>query len=124
MENKKAKTVKEYIKILPKEPGKFISEMTEIIKKNAPDAKEEISYDMPTYRIFDRILAHCSAFKNHYSLFPGPDAICEFKEELREYETSKGTIKLSYNKPLPKGLIAKIIKYKVKINKKKANKLK
>jgi uncharacterized protein YdhG (YjbR/CyaY superfamily) len=124
MNIKKAKTIKEYIKSLQKEPRKFIAEMTEIIKKNAPEAEECISYGMPAFKVFGRILVYYAAFSNHYSLFPGPGVIREFKDELTEYKTSKGTIKFSYEKQIPKTLIKKIIRYKVKYNINRANMLK
>jgi len=120
----KAKTIREYLIKLPPKHRKFIKELTDLIKKKAPNAVELISYGMPAYKINGRILVYCAAFKNHYSLFPGPKAISEFKEGLVNYETSKGTIKFSYEKPLPKGIISKIIIFKVKHNEIRANRLK
>jgi uncharacterized protein YdhG (YjbR/CyaY superfamily) len=116
MENKKAKTVRKYIKNLPKESGKFIEELTELIRKNASDAEECISYGMPAFKIFGRILVYYAAFKNHYSLFPGAGAIEVFKDRLKGYEISKGTIKFKFEDKMPKKLISDIVKYKVKTN--------
>ncbi|MBI5402636.1 MAG: DUF1801 domain-containing protein [Ignavibacteriae bacterium] len=121
MENK-AKSVKEYIRKLPIKSRKFIKDLTDLIKKSAPEAEEYISYGMPAYKLSGRILIYCAAFKNHYSLFPGPSVINELKSELKEYETSKGTIKFSFERPIPKRLISKIIAYKVELNISRTNK--
>jgi uncharacterized protein YdhG (YjbR/CyaY superfamily) len=43
-----------------------------------------------------------------------------FKDDLIAYETSKGTVKLPFEKGIPIGLIKKIIKYRVKENSNKA----
>lgn len=115
-------SVDAYISAQSKEAKEKLTVLREIIKKNAPDAVETISYNMPAYK-FNGVLAYFAAFKEHYSIFPGPKAIVAFKDELKEYVTSKGTIQFSYNKPLPKRLISNIIKYRVKENsEKKKNK--
>jgi len=119
----KAKSVEEYLADLLLKQRKHLKELINLIKKYAPDAVEVISYGMPAYKHSGRILVYCSAFTNHYSLFPGPGVIDKFKDELKEFETSKGTIKFSFDKPLPKTLISKIIIHKVKDNVKRSNTL-
>ena len=42
---------------------------------------------------------------------PGVQKVEEFREQLSDYKTSKGTIHLSYNKPLPVELIKAIAKW-------------
>lgn len=113
--DKKAKSIKEYIRGLPVESRVFIEELTEIIKKNAPQAEESISYGMPAYKQ-NGILVYYAAFKNHYSLFPGAGAIEVFKERLKEFEISKGTIKFRFDEKMPKKLISDIVKYRVENN--------
>jgi uncharacterized protein YdhG (YjbR/CyaY superfamily) len=111
-------SVDAYINAQTKEATDKLKVIREIIKKNAPNAVETISYNMPAYKL-NGILVYYAAFKNHYSLFPGPGAIFTFKTKLKGYELSKGTIKFSFNKPIPKKLISEIVKYKVKKNLKK-----
>ena len=65
--------------------------------------KEEAIYALATaYRDFA---------KKHIGLYPGPEAVMEFSEQLAEYKTSKGTIQLPYDRPLPKQLISDIAKW-------------
>jgi uncharacterized protein YdhG (YjbR/CyaY superfamily) len=43
----------------------------------------------------------------------GPEAIAAFKDELKDYHTSKGTIRFSFSRPLPYDLIGKIMNYRL-----------
>src|SRR5258706_8700456 len=95
-----------------------MEKLRQIVNKNAPGAEEVISYGMPAYKLHGMLL-YFSAFTNHYSLFAFPNAIIAFKDKLKDYELSKGTIKFSYNKPVPIKLITEIVKYKVNENIKK-----
>ena len=115
---KRPTTIDEYIAEQAPSVRPFMEKLRQIINKNAPDAEEVISYGMPAYK-FHGMLLYFSAFTNHYSLFAFPDAIIAFKDKLKDYELSKGTIKFSYNKPVPVKLITEIVKYKVNENIKK-----
>lgn len=116
MLNKRYKTVDEYVKNYPKDIQDKLNKIREIIKKEAPEAIEVISYNMPAYKIYGRILLYFAVHTSHIGFYAMPSAIIEFKKELDGFETSKGTIKFPNNKPIPKGLIKKIVKYRVKEN--------
>jgi uncharacterized protein YdhG (YjbR/CyaY superfamily) len=108
-------TVDEYFSILPEQARTALEQLRQTIKNTAPEAEEAISYQMPAFR-FHGILVYYAAFKNHYSLFPMTKALEVFKEDIKGYETTKGTIHFSYGKPLPVKLIKEIIQYRVKEN--------
>jgi uncharacterized protein YdhG (YjbR/CyaY superfamily) len=112
--------IKSYISKAPKEVRAKLVQFRRIIKTTVPDAVEGISYGMPCYKYYKRVLVYFAAFKNHVSIFPGPDAIAAFKKELSSYKTSKGTIQFQLDKPLPLGLIKKIVAYRAKENAAKA----
>jgi uncharacterized protein YdhG (YjbR/CyaY superfamily) len=109
------KTVDEYIAHQPENARNKLQQLRHIIKKAAPEAEEAISYQMPAFR-FHGILVYYAAFKNHYSLFPMTNALEAFKEDLKSYETTKGTIHFSYGKQLPVKLINEIVQFRVKEN--------
>lgn len=90
-----------------------------VIKESAPDAKEKISYQMPTFALHGN-LVHFAAFKNHIGFYPAPSGIEAFKEELSVYKGAKGSVQFPINKPLPYELISKIVKFRVAENIKKA----
>jgi len=116
--SKRPTTIDEYIADQPIAIRPIMEKLRLIVNKNAPGAQEVISYGMPAYKLHGMLL-YFSAFTNHYSLFAFPNAIIAFKDKLKDYELSKGTIKFSYDKPVPVKLITEIVKYKVNENIKK-----
>ena len=93
--------------------------LRKVIKESAPDAKEKISYQMPTFVLHGN-LVHFAAFKNHIGFYPTPNGINAFKHELTEYKGAKGSIQFPIEKPLPYQLISKIVKFRVAENIKQA----
>jgi uncharacterized protein YdhG (YjbR/CyaY superfamily) len=77
-----------------------------------PEATEIISYRMPAFKL-KKVLVWFAAFSNHCSLFPTAAVIDAFKDELRGFETAKGTIHFPLDKPLPAALIKKIVKVRL-----------
>ncbi|MGA8266910.1 MAG: DUF1801 domain-containing protein, partial [Candidatus Acidiferrales bacterium] len=75
-------------------------------------ANETISYGIPAFK-HKVVLVWFAAFSDHCSLFPTAAVIEKFKNELKAYSTSKGTIQFPANKPLPIALIKKIVKARV-----------
>jgi uncharacterized protein YdhG (YjbR/CyaY superfamily) len=116
MKNYLAKNVDEYISLYPKEIQVKLKKLREIIKSSAPYSLEVISYNMPAYKVFGRILLYFAVHSKHIGLYALPSAIIEFKNELKGYETSKGTIQFPLDKPIPYDLVKKIVKYRVKEN--------
>ncbi len=111
----KFKTVDEYFSTLPPNKRSILKELRKRIKQAAPKAEELISYNIPAFK-FHGLLIWYAAFKEHVSLFPKTTVNKAFSKELSKYEVSKGTIKFPIDKPLPFGLIAKIVKFRVKEN--------
>lgn len=111
----KPATVDEYIAVSIPEVKEYLKRLRSSIKQAAPQAEEVISYEMPAYKQ-NGIVVYFGGFTKHVSLFPGAEAIEVFKEELAGYKTSKGTIRFSLDKPLPIGLIKKIVKFRVAEN--------
>jgi len=108
-------SVDQYIASQPALIKTRLQELREAIKKAAPKADELISYSMPAYK-FHGMLAYFAGYKNHYGLYIMPDVLKAFKEKLTAYTTSKATIQFPLDKPLPKKLVADIIKYGTKYN--------
>jgi uncharacterized protein YdhG (YjbR/CyaY superfamily) len=107
------KTIDEYIRTCPVELQVKLNELRELIQKNAPLAKEKISWGMPTFYQHGNLI-HFYLHKHHIGLYPGAEAVEYFKDKLADYKTSKGAIQLPIDKPLPKALIEEIVKFNVK----------
>lgn len=113
MAMKDYKTIKSYIAAQPKSVQPILNEMYILIKAAAPAAKESIKYGMPTLE-GKKNLIHFAAMKGHLGFYPTPSAVTHFAATLATYSTSKGCIRLPYDKPLPKSLITKIVKFRMK----------
>ncbi len=85
----------------------LLYQVHEAIRGVLPKAEERISWKMPTYWDGHNII-HFAAFTKHLGIYPGPDAILHFSDELKSYKTSKGAIQLPYNQPIPIELIKDI----------------
>ena len=84
-----------------------------MIRAAAPAGTTEvISYGIPAFK-HKGVLVWFAAFAKHCSLFPTAAVIEKFKNELKGYEISKGTIQFPLHKPLPAGLVKKMVKARV-----------
>jgi uncharacterized protein YdhG (YjbR/CyaY superfamily) len=105
--------VDEYLAGVPEAARSNFEKLRAAIRSAVPaEATETISYQIPAIR-HKGILVWFAAFSNHCSLFPTAAVIAEFKNELRAFTTSKGTIQFPIDKPLPTALIKKLVKARV-----------
>ena len=116
---KQPTTIDEYIADFPRDVQPLLEKVRAAIRKAAPNAVEKISYQMPTFWQEGNLI-HFAGYNHHIGLYPGSRPIEQFKDELSKYETSKGTVRLPLDKPIPVGLITKITKFCVKRNLEKA----
>ena len=103
-------TVQEYVRRIPMSSRKTFAELRAAILSAAPhDAVETISYRIPAVR-HGKILVWFAAFRDHCSLFPTASVIAAFKDELKNYSISKGTVHFPLDKPIPSALVKKLVK--------------
>lgn len=108
-----------YIAGFPKDVQKLLQKVRTTIKSAAPQAEEVISYGMPLFRLNTR-LVYFAAHKNHIGLYPMATGIAAFKKELSIYKGARGSVQFPFDKPLPLGLIKRIVKFRVAENLQKA----
>jgi uncharacterized protein YdhG (YjbR/CyaY superfamily) len=113
MARKKAATVREYISAAPKEARKMLRELRAILKKAAPEAKQSLKWGSPVFEE-KRILFGYAAFRTHINFMPTPSVLKQFKDELKGFKTGKGTVRFPYDRPLPKAIVTKLAKLRVK----------
>ena len=116
---KKVASVEDYLAAVPEPALTTLKKIRAIIQSVVPqEATESISYGMPAFK-YKGYLVGYAAFANHCSLFPGAGAMVQFQDELKGYETAKGTIRFPMNKPPPVALLKKIVKARVADNDRK-----
>jgi uncharacterized protein YdhG (YjbR/CyaY superfamily) len=107
------KTVDEYLAGIPEPARSTLNKIRAAIRSAAPsDATETIGHGIPAIK-YKGILAWFGAFSNHCSLFPTAAVIETFKNELKGFTTSKGTIQFPVDKPLPAALVKKLVKARI-----------
>lgn len=111
---KKFASVAAYLRSVPPAPRAVLQQLRSTIKAAAPDATEVISYGIPSFKHHGYLVGF-AAFKHHCSFFPGT-ALTRFKKELASYETAKGTIRFTVDKPLPAALVRKLVKARIAQN--------
>jgi uncharacterized protein YdhG (YjbR/CyaY superfamily) len=109
----KPSSVSEYISAAPKQARARLREMRALIAAAAPGATQTLKWGMPSFSL-QRVLVTFAGFREHISLFPTPAAIRAFRQELVKYQTSSATIQFPLDRPLPKGLIRRIVALRVK----------
>jgi len=114
-----ANAIDVYIANFPKDVQEILERLRATIRKAAPNAEETINYGIPTFTLKGN-LVHFAGFKNHIGFYPTPSGIEKFKKELSVYEGAKGSVKFPLDKPIPYGLIGKIVVFRVKENLEKA----
>ncbi|MPM93883.1 hypothetical protein SDC9_141025 [bioreactor metagenome] len=107
----KNETIDAYISSYDEVVQPILKELRRVLKEEAPDATEKISYQMPTYYLNGN-LVHFAVQKNHIGFYPAPSGVAAFKEELTEYKTSKGAIQFPLTKPIPYELVRRIVRFR------------
>ncbi|MGD9886492.1 MAG: iron chaperone [Bacilli bacterium] len=95
----------------PKSVSEKLNEIRQIVHEKAPDAYEKISYQMPTL-FYYHSLVHFAAFPIILGFIPEA-AVLNFQEQLSSYHFSRGSIRFILDKPLPKAIIAEIVRFRV-----------
>jgi uncharacterized protein YdhG (YjbR/CyaY superfamily) len=109
-------SVDEYLAGVPEPARGTLGKIRSIIRSVAPlEAVEVISYRIPMWK-YKGLLVGFAAFSDHCSLFPGDSVIEAFQSELKDYKTSKGTIRFPVDKPLPAPLVKKLVKARIAEN--------
>jgi uncharacterized protein YdhG (YjbR/CyaY superfamily) len=107
----------DYLAALPDDKRAALESLRKTIRAVAPNAEECISYRLPTFRLNGKMLVAIGAAANHCAFYPMSGSVVEaFKDDLKGYKTSKGTIRFQTDKPLPAALVRKLVKARIKEN--------
>ena len=113
----KPKTIDEYLAALSDDKRSTLEKLRKTIKATAPKAQECISYQLPAFRLNGRMLVAFGATANHCALYTMSSSTVEaHKDDLKDYDTSKGTIRFQADNPLPATLLRKLVKARIAEN--------
>lgn len=111
-----------YIRTFPETTQVLLQQVRAAIIQGAPEATELISYQMPAFKSYGKVLVYFAGFKNHIGFYAMPSGHVEFKNELSKYKQGKGSVQFPINEPLPLDLITSIAEYRNYENKMKSEK--
>jgi uncharacterized protein YdhG (YjbR/CyaY superfamily) len=112
-------TVDEYLASISEPARTTLNKIRAAIRSVAPpEATEVIRYVIPTFK-YKGMLASFAAFSDHCSLFPGAGPTIEFQNELKNFQTSKGTIRFPPDKAPSSTLLKKLVKARIAENDRK-----
>src|SRR5918995_6320093 len=113
----KPQTIDEYLAALSDDKRAALENLRKTIRAAAPKAEECISYQLPAFRLDGRMLVALGATTNHCAFFPmSSSAVEAHKDELKDYDTSKGTIRFQADNPLPASLVRKLVRARIAEN--------
>ncbi len=109
-------TIDEYLAALPGDQRDALAQLRKVIRAAAPKAEECISYGLAAFRL-DGLLVAFGATPRHCAFFPmSATTVADFEDELKAYETSKGTIRFQPDRPLRAALVRKMVKARIAEN--------
>lgn len=109
--------IDEYLASRPEDQRAALEKLRETIRSAAPKAEECISYRLPAFRLNGRSLVAFGATKRHCAFYPMSSTIvADHQDELKDFDTSKGTIRFQPDKLLPVSLVRKIVRARIAEN--------
>jgi len=113
----KLKTIDQYLAGVKADQRVALEKLRKIIRASAPKLEECISYGIPAFRLNGRSLVFFGAWANHCSFYPGSSAtLKKFRDDLKNFQITKGTVRFSPDNPLPPALVKKLVKARIAEN--------
>lgn len=114
---KKPKTIDECLAALSDDKRAALEKLRKMIRSIVPEAEEYIGYGLPAFRLDGKPLVFLGAGANHCAFYPGSGStVADHKDELKNYETTKGSIHFQPDEPMPASLVRKLVKARIAEN--------
>jgi uncharacterized protein YdhG (YjbR/CyaY superfamily) len=110
----KPKTIDECLAGVSADQRAALEKLRKTIHAAAPEAQECISYGLAAFRVDGKPLVAFGATAKHCAFYPmSASTVAAHQDELKNYDTSKGTIRFSPEDPLPAALVRKLVKARI-----------
>lgn len=108
-------TVEEYHAALDGPAAELMGQLRALVREELPQSSEALKWGAPaTLHTSGMILLICSAHRQHANFTVTPSTREAFAEELTDFETGKGSVKLPYGEPLPAPLLRRMIAHRLR----------
>ncbi len=113
----RSKEVDAYISVHPEETRRALEELRSYIWLAAPEVSELMNYNIPAFALVDggkrdqQVMI--AGYPKHVGFYPHPDVIEAFSSQLTQYRFAKGSIQFPLNKPIPKELVMKMVRFRL-----------
>ena len=108
-----------YIASAPDVARPLLEELRTVLLAAAPGAEERISYRVPTLFLHGGLVAY-SAHRDHVGLhLMSPATMDRFRGELSGYRTTTATVHLPYGRPVPVGLVGRLVAARIEGNRRR-----
>lgn len=111
--SEKFETIDAYIAAWPPNVQERLQAIRQVVKEEAPEAVEAISYNMPTFKMGTSLI-HFAGAKAHIGVYPTSSHLEEHIPEVAKYRTGKGTLQFPLDEPLPVDLLRQIVALRVR----------
>ena len=115
----KPTNIDQYLATLSDDKRGALERLRKIIRAAVPRAEECISYQLPAFRLDGKCFVWIGAAANHCAIY---GVVGDHKDELKDYDTSKGTIRFQADKPMPAALVRKLVKARIAENVRRSKK--
>jgi uncharacterized protein YdhG (YjbR/CyaY superfamily) len=110
----KPNTIDEYLAALSDDKRAALEKLRKTIRAFVPKAQECISYGLAAFRLDGKLLVGFGAAANHCAFYPmSASTVATYKDDLKEFDTSKGSIRFQADKPLPVAIVRKLVKARI-----------
>ena len=101
-----------YASRFPVDVRQMLGRVRSTVKQAVPEATETISYNIPAFKLHDRILVYFAAFKAHIGLYPPVRGSVALRRAAAPYAGPKGNLQFPYKNRIPYGLIARVARHR------------
>jgi uncharacterized protein YdhG (YjbR/CyaY superfamily) len=102
--------VDEYVSGFPDIARALLTELRELARAAVPETSETMKWNAPAYvHPGGTILFQFAGHQAHATMVFTPTVLAAFEDELVNYETGKGSVKLFYGQPVPHDLLERMM---------------
>ena len=110
-----ASSIDEYLENVELPNRAELQRIRDLAKAIVPDAEEGIVYGMPTLKYRGKPLLGFAARARHIGIYPySGRTIAELDDELSEYPSSKGAVRVPFDKPIPDATLRKLVECRLR----------